>query len=175
MKVLDETIEYFVQQRFLSEESTTMLDDLIRAIELRGFDPGELGLDRTTLEKKLLDAQRKAEERGSFRNFPVQPQAGRKESRQRLDERVRAAAKQLLNELGFSVAGYDLPRLFPGTGSQANLPVAVILLNLEVQEYLGVGGDERGDLSKSQLDRAHDNMDEILDHVAAKVRERSER
>jgi hypothetical protein len=44
------------------------------------------------------------------------------------------------------------------------------LLNREICTYLGVGVAERQHLSTTQLQRAYQNIDAIIDRVAAKVR-----
>jgi hypothetical protein len=61
--------------------------------------------------------------------------------------------------------------MFPNTGATNNITVAIVLLNLEVMEYLTAGASERDLLTTEQLVAAHDNMDTIIDRVASKVRE----
>jgi hypothetical protein len=98
----------------------------------------------------------------------VSPQQARKTARTRLNERVNSAAKQLLNELQLSAAGLQLSLAFGGSGAQ-NIATAIILMNREVCEYLGVGVDERQELSTEQLQRAYQNIDHIIDRVAEKA------
>ena len=59
---------------------------------------------------------------------------------------------------------------FPRTGSSNNLGAAIVLLNLEVNAFLGVGPRERDLADAESLRKAHDRMDGFVDAVAAKVR-----
>jgi len=172
MNVVEERIVHFVEQGFLPEDAKLVVDDLIEAVKLRGVDLEELGLTRSDLEKKLLDTQDNYRKKGKIQKTDVSPQAARKAARKRLDERTRAGAKQLLNELKIRITGYDLPKLYPSLGTQANLPAAIMLLNKAVQEYLGVGEKERDILTLDLLKKAHDHMDDIIDKLADDIRER---
>ena len=139
-------------------------------MELRGISIETLGISRADLEKKLLENEKLISKKGRILKSHVQPQVARQEARKRLDERVRSAAKQLLNELKIKIVGIDLARLYPQYAASNNLAAAIILINLEVNEYLVAGSKERDLLSIDELRMAHDNMDEIIDRVAAKVR-----
>lgn len=169
MRVIDETIGYFIQHRFLAEDSKAMVDELIEAMSLRGFDPGSLGITREQLEKRILENQQGAERRGVHEPLNVQPQLARQEARKRLDERVRSGAKRLLDALGFTVVGYELVKKAPGTGAN-NISAAIILLNREVCLFLGVGTNERDTLSAEQCIRAHDAMDELIDRIIERLK-----
>ena len=170
MKVLEETIAYFVQESLLPEDKKALIDDLINALALRGVTIETLGLSREQLEEKYLEAHT-SQQIGKHENLPVQPQAARQEARKRLDERVRSGAKQLLNDLGISVVGFELPRRYPSFGAANNLAAAVILLNREVQIFLGVGGGDRRELTEEELKRAHDNIDILIDRLVRAYRE----
>jgi DNA repair protein RadD len=172
MTVLEETITHFVQERFLEEDARLVVDDLVEAINLRGIDFESLGLSRQDLEQKLKDAEKSLRERGPLHKMAVSPQQARKAARQRLNERVRSAAKQLLNDLDMRPVGRELPMLYPGTGAGANLPAAIILLNRAVSSYLGAGPEERDILTAEQMKRAHDNMDEIIDGLVKEIRKK---
>jgi len=170
MTVIEEAITHFVQERFLPEDAKLVVDDLISAMNLRGIDFDALGLTREDLEKRLLDVQKVSQKRERLQRLTVSPQEARKAARQRLNERVRSGAKELLNELGLSVGGYELPRMDTSTGAQANLPAAIILLNRAILDYLNVGPKERDILTSNQLEKAHDNIDEIIDDLSQTIR-----
>jgi len=89
-----------------------------------------------------------------------------------LNERVRSGAKQLLVDLGFKAGGRRLAMLFPGLQTSADLPTAIVLLNNEVNQFLGVGSEERALLSEQQSRSAHDQMDSLIDAVATAVRKK---
>jgi DNA repair protein RadD len=171
MVVLEETIAHYVQESFLPEDATAVVDDLINAMALRGVDISSLGMTRGELEEKLKSTSPiETEKKGKVQEQPVQPQRARQVARQRLDERTRAGSKQLLNELRLTVTGFELPRAFPKTGSTNNISAAIVLLNTEVMEYLKAGPKERDLLTLEQLTEVHDKMDELIDSVAAKFR-----
>ena len=174
MIVLQETIARFVTERFLPEDIKAVADDVIQAMRLRGLDLTALGVSREQLEDGIRNTMAESLGSGSVREQPVQPQRARQAARKRLDERIRSASKQLLNELKMAVVGRDLPMLFPQTGATNNIAAAIILLNLQVQEFLGLGPSERDIASTEQLVRAHDQIDHVIDAVAAKVRQKKE-
>ncbi|MBZ5525922.1 MAG: DEAD/DEAH box helicase family protein [Acidobacteriia bacterium] len=172
MVVLEEVIAGYVKERFLPEDIRAIADDVVNAMSLRGLDLNSLGIDRASLEERIRVQFAQGQAAGKVIEHPVQPQRARQVAKQRLDERVGSAAKQLLNELGLSVGGFDLPRIFPQTATTNNLAAAIVLLNLEIQAYLKVGSKERDILTTEQMIRAHDDMDKLVDSVAAKFREK---
>jgi DNA repair protein RadD len=173
MVVLQETIAHYVKEKFLAEDAKAVIDDVLNAMALRGVDLATLGISREELEERIRTSITEGESRGKVLEQPVQPQKARLLARQRLDERVRSASKELLNELRCSIGGFELARLFPQTGATNNIAAAIVLLNLEVMEYLKTGHNERDLLTTEQLVQAHDNIDGLIDSVAAKVRKKS--
>lgn len=169
MKVLDEQIEYFVQEHFIDlNDAKIMVEDLIHAMQIRGISLNDLGVTQEEIANRLVE--RGNRRMGRLEQAFVQPQTVRQEARRRLDERVKAGAKQLLNELQFKVGGRKLTQLYPKFQTNADLPTAIILLNQEVQAFLNVGDEERDLLTPEQLKRAHDEMDTLIDNVAQAVR-----
>jgi hypothetical protein len=173
MVVVEERIAHYVKEKFLPEDATALADDVINAMTLRGLDLQSLGINREELEQRIRTTLAESHQsKGKVLDQPVQPQKARQLARQRLDERVGSASKQLLNEVKLSVIGFDLPRLFPQTGASNNIAAAIVLLNLEIQEYLRTGPKERDLLTTEQLLDAHDNIDKLIDSVAAKIRKK---
>ena len=170
MVVLEETIAHYIKDRFLAEEVGAIADDVIAAVQLRGLNLTELGITREELERRILATSGSSIAKGIVIEQPVQPQKERQVARQRLNERVNSGAKELLNELSISVPGRDLPRRFPQIRAINNLSAAIVLLNLQVQEFLGLGPNERDIATTEELKRAHDSMDKIIDAVAVKFR-----
>jgi superfamily II DNA or RNA helicase len=170
MVVLEETIAHYVKDRFLAEEVRAIADEVLAAVQLRGLDLTELGITREALESKILAKSESSTANGIVIEQPVQPQKERQLARQRLDERVKSGAKELLNELSISVIGRDLPRKFPQIGATNNLGAAIVLLNMQVQEFLGLGSNERDIATTEELKRACNSMDTIIDAVAVKFR-----
>jgi len=171
MEVLEEVVERFVEVGFLPQERSALVDDIVHALALRGVDLQTLGLDRQELSRRI-DAQVSAQRTGVVFRTPVQPQRRRQEARRRLNERVRSAASEVLRVLGFSIRGYDLPRMFPDTGSANNMGAANVLLNRAIQQFLGTGSAERDLLSTEELEAAYREMDRFVDDVIERVRAR---
>jgi DNA repair protein RadD len=172
MRVLQETIAGFITDLFLPEDAKAVADDVIQAMRLRGLDLVALGVSREQLEERIRNTMSESVSSGSVHEQTVQPQRARQVARKRLDERIRSASKQLLNELQITVIGRDLPMLFPQTGATNNITAAIILLNMQVQEFLGLGPSERDIATTEQLVKAHDEIDVVIDAVAVKVREK---
>jgi hypothetical protein len=170
MLVLEEEIQRFVERGFLPEDSRALVDDMVRMLELRGISLETMGLTRNALEARLIERLPSREQEGAVSRAFVQPQRARQVARQRLEERARAAGKQLLNELELKVTGRELVRRYPVYQSVNNLTVAIILINLAIQRHLGVGGRARDMLSIDELRRAHDEMDSIVDEAVLRVR-----
>jgi DNA repair protein RadD len=170
MTVLNEKIKHLVQEKFLPEDARALVDDLIATMALRGWDIETIGISREDLEQRLLAARREVTDSKPLATLRVSRQQQRKLTRRRLDERVTSAAKQLLNELNLRVTGMQLPLAYPRIGAANNLAAAIILLNREVYHYLHVGAGERRELSLQQLRDAYDNIDNIIDRTAEKVR-----
>ena len=169
MQVLDEQIEHFTQEHFLDfTDASVMVKDLVHAMELRGFDLEMLGLTEEQIANRLLEKGPLIQ--GKVAVTMVQPQRARQEAQRRLNERVKSGAKQLLNELGFKAGGRRLAMLYPNLQARADLPAAIMLLNTEVKRFLNVGSEERGLLTAQQSRAAHDEMDSLIDNVAAAVR-----
>jgi hypothetical protein len=172
MEVLQDVVERFVEVAFLEEDANALADDVIQALALRGVSFDSLGLSREQVVRRILDQRRPGEfKEGSVQRSAVQPQRRRQEMRRRLDERVRSAAKELLSELNMSNAGRDLLPLLRKQRPANNLAAAIILVNLQVQDFLKAGTAERDLLSPEELQQAHDAMDSIVDAVADRVRE----
>lgn len=169
MEVLEDVVERFLEVGFLESDARVLADDVVQALELRGVTFDALGLSRKELEQRLLQ-QLRSERSGHVERTVVQPQRRRQEARRRLDERVRAAAKELLNELGMKIGGRELLRFARRQQPTNNLAAAIILINLEVQALLGTGPQERDLLSAEDLDRAYNEMDVLVDQVAGRLK-----
>jgi superfamily II DNA or RNA helicase len=168
MEVLAEVVERFVEVGFVPEMREAIVDDVVHALGLRGIDLETLGLDRKELSRRIDEARPK-ERIGQLFSVPVQPQRARQEARRRLNERVQSAASEVLRALAWSIPGYELPRLFPGTGSRNNIAAAIVLLNREVQAHLKTSSAERDLLSLEELEDSYRAMDTFVDAVLARV------
>lgn len=163
-QVLEEIIRAIHTDRFLPEDVRLVADDVIAMLGERGLSLDLLGISRDELEQRLSAPR---PDTAAVTPLPVQPQRARQEARRRLGERVNSGAKQLLNELGVSIGGVELLK---AQHAANNLASAIILLNRQVNLFLGIGVSERDLISEEQAKRAHDAMDALVDQVAAAVR-----
>lgn len=168
MQVLREEIATFVEEGFLKQDREALVDDLMAALALRGFNVADLGMSREQLMQAMVD-HAGGPHIGQSVPTMVSPQKARLEAQRRLNERVRSAAKRLLAKLGLAVTGIDLVRRFPSGGAKNNLGAAVVLLNKEVYEFLGVAPGERDLLDEAESERAHDAMDDLIARVEQRV------
>jgi type I site-specific restriction endonuclease len=168
MEVLEEIVERFVEVGFLPEARDALVDDVVHALSLRGIGLEILGLDRQELGKRI-EQQASTERTGTLLSIAVQPQKQRQETRRRLNERVRSAASEVLKRCGVSIVGFDLPRMYPELGSRNNLGAAIVLLNQQVQKFLGTSSAERDLLALEELERAYRGMDNLVEKVVADV------
>ncbi len=171
MEVLEEVVERFVEVGFLAQERAALVDDVVQALALRGLDLDVLGMTREELESKI-DEEAASQRTGVVFPTPVQPQRRRQEARRRLNERVRSAASEIIRALKLSPAGFDLPRVFPGTSSSNNVGAANVLLNRAIQAYLGTISAERDILSTEELEKAYRGMDAFVDQIIDDARKR---
>lgn len=169
MEVLNEVLDRFVEVGFLEETRAALVEDVVNVLAARGVDLETLGIDRAELEARIVAATPQ-ERVGRIFDLPVQPQRRRQEARRRLNERVQSAANEILKTLGMKAGGYNLPRIFPGTGATNNLMAAVVLLNRAVQVFLGVASAERDLLSTEELEAAYRGVDDLVDQVLALIR-----
>lgn len=169
MEVLEETIEHLVENRLIPKDTEALTSEVVKLLESKGLDLAGLGLSRDLIAEQLELRRGDAGKVEAPSPMTVQPQKARQQARRRLNERVRSAGKQLLNHLRVPVKGKELLGLFPDTKASSNLALAIILLNREVKELLGVASKERRELSEQELKKAYNAIDELIDRAAAKV------
>lgn len=172
MEVLGEVVERFVEVGFLAEERSALIDDVVHTLALRGIDLETLGISREDLARRIQE-EAISQRTGMLFPTPVQPQRRRQEARRRLNERVRSAASEVLKVTRLSITGYDLPRLIPDTASTNNVGAANVLLNREIQKFLGTATAERDLLATEELENAYQHMDDFVDNVVELIRARS--
>lgn len=124
MVVLQETIAHYIQEKFLPEDAKAVIDDVVNAMALSGIDTVSLGVTREDLEERIKATISEGEQKGRVLEQPIQPQRGRQVARQRLDERIRSASKQLLNELKSSVGDSIFRAPFRKLGLRTTLLLA---------------------------------------------------
>lgn len=170
MRVLNETVEKYVQKAYLREVDRAMLDDLMQTIREKGFEPGEFGLTAEMLEARIrMTGQQQLE----FLPYapPVQPQRTKEALRIRLAPEARAIADAVLNRLDLEHRGRDLLRHFPGKGSN-NAHVLVALASARQNARMGIEKRHRDEASIDQLRTAVDASADITDQLTALVKDK---
>lgn len=170
MNVTQEILDRFISDPYIDPTDDMVIDNAMTVMREQGLDLEALGLDREELRRRILQARALAGPDQPLR-LPVQPQAHRQVLRQRLREQTQSAANRICDALGQRPGGMAVT-LLGGTGSANNLAAVIVMLNRAVNEFLGIGGGERRDLSTEELERAITALDEIADRVQADIRQR---
>jgi len=100
----------------------------------------------------------------------IQPQNERVAQQKRLDQRSKAVANRLLVDLGVSRTGREIGKHFQGTRGKANSQAIIILMQIEINHFIGISGGQRGEIPLENLRRAYDQIDAIGDALVAKIR-----
>jgi hypothetical protein len=160
-------LDRFMANSYLDPNDDVMIDNALTVMREQGLDLIALGLDRDELRRRILQA-RSAAGPDAPRRLPVQPQAHRQVQRQRLREQTQSCAARICDALGQSVSGQRLA-LLGGTGAANNLGHVTVLLNRAVNGFLGIGANQRRELTTDELERAIAALDELGDSVQASI------
>ena len=167
MRVLNETVEKYVQKTFLKEVDEVMVQDLLDTIRSKGFEPSEFGLTEEMVRMRLEMAAQAEREVAAFAP-PIQPQRMKEALRKRAYQEARSIADTVVNRLGLKHGGRDLLRLFQGRGD-TNI---AILITLALGYQNKQMGGKRDDASVSQLEAALAATADIADALTSAVRKR---
>lgn len=158
-----EILADFLQNSFLDPDDDRVLEKLLaEPLGATGLRVGDL-LSKEQLHTKLTE--KNAELRGSGEPIPVNPQGRRKMARMRVNDRTSSVANRVLNDLRLSVMGREIGRTFSRVRGKANLPAVIQLLNVRINESLGVESGRRGDLSRHELEAVFRKLDEMADQI----------
>jgi superfamily II DNA or RNA helicase len=167
MRVLNETVEKYVQKTFLKEVDEVMVQDLLDTIRSKGFEPSEFGLTEEMVRMRLEMAAQAEREVAAFAP-PIQPQRMKEALRTRAYQEARSIADTVVNRLGLKHGGRDLLRLFQGRGD-TNIAILITLALGYQNKQLG---GKRDDASVSQLEAALAATADIADALTSAVRKR---
>lgn len=174
MQVHSEVLSDFLRNSFLDPNDERIIDKMLEAII-----PG-IGLPFKSIitRDQAKDLLAKAQERvaiGKPEPIPVTPQRRRRAARARLQERSKSIANRVLKDLGYAVVGRHLSKLFPQYSGQPNLKVAICLMSIAVNDFLGIGKNDRNKISSSQAEEALSNLDIIGDGLRDLITERRQK
>jgi excisionase family DNA binding protein len=163
----DERLSHFLNRSFLDPSDDRVIEEMLDAKGPGGFSYRELGITADVLRAQL--AHRKEHEEEPADSVPVQPQVRRQTLRSRLDSRSKSIHQRILSDLGLARAGFDISRGFRGLRGN-NADALFMLLNREINHFVGEDNGTRETWTLDQLQSAYDSLDEIGDQVAESIK-----
>lgn len=167
MRVLNETIEEYVQKGFLTKIDEVLAQELLDAIRAKGFDPGEFGLTPEIMRMRL-ELANKERVVPAF-NPLVQPQKKREALRLRLVQEARSIADVVINRLELKHAGKNLIGRYPSKGD-SNASILIALAAGYQNRKMGIESGERESASAAQYEAAISASADIADALTAEIR-----
>ncbi len=165
-----ELVSHFVDRAFLDPDDDRILDELLAKQVAPGVTLKDL-VDREKLREQLR--QQLAAHQEQPAPIPVTPQRRRQTARSRLNERTGSVVARILKDLDLSRPGRDLAKALGGPPAP-NVQRVTILLNQEINKFVGVTSKSRKKLSADQTEKALHSLDEIGDQVRDRLREKLE-
>ncbi len=172
MRVYDEIVSHFVGQSFLNPDDDRVMDTILgQKVPGTPFTVGDLK-SKEELRAMLRKVQPPAQEQ--MVDVPVPPQRRRQQTRIRLRERTNSVVARILKELRLGPSGYEVGRsIQEGRGSN-NRGAVTRLVNLAINEMLGVKRGERNKPRAAEMERVYARLDEIGDQVRETIKVESE-
>lgn len=162
----DEQISHFLSRSFLDPSDDKVIEQMLDAAGPGGFSFRELGISADTLRTRF--AHRAAQQEAPADAVPVQPQVQRQTVRGRLDSRSKSVHQRILNDVGIPRAGYDISRSVQGVRGN-NAEALYVLLNREINNFVGESDGSRESWSIDQLQIAYDSLDQVGDQVVRSI------
>ena len=163
----DERISHFLNRSFLDPSDDRVIEEMLDAKGPGGFSFRDLGITADQLRAQL--AHRREHKEEAAEEVPVQPQVRRQTLRRRLDTRSKSVHQRILTDLGLARAGFDISRAVRGARGN-NADALFVLLNQEINNFVGQGKKSRDKWTLDQLQGAYDSLDDIGDQVTALIR-----
>lgn len=163
----DERLSHFLNRSFLDPSDDHVIEEMLDTPGPGGFTYRALGITAEVLRAQLEHRKEHQEEPAD--SVPVQPQVRRQTLRTRLDTRSKSVHQRILNDLGLARAGFDISRAVKGMRGN-NADALFMLLNREINNFVGQGIKTRERWTLDQLQSAYDSLDEIGDQMAASIR-----
>lgn len=161
-----ELVGSFIDRTFLDPDDDRVLDEILTKEIAPGIAVGSM-IDRETLRAQMK--QQLAARAEQPAEIPVSPQRRRQTMRKRLDERTKAVAARVLQDLDLSRNGREVARAL-GKGPDANVKVLIRVLGAEVNEYLGIPRGTRKEMSREQAEDAYGELDNLGDAARDRIR-----
>lgn len=170
MRVLNETVESYIQRSFLREVDEVMVREFMDTIRSKGFDPSEFGLTEEVVRLRLEIAA-SAEKEVPASNPLIQPQRRKEALRRRVTQDSRSIADTVANRLDLKHAARDLMRFFPGRGDTNSAILIALAAGFQNRE-MSLESGKRDEASVEQLEAALAATPDITDALTTMVREK---
>lgn len=167
----DERLSHFLNRPFLDPSDDRVIEEMLDTPGPGGFTYRALGITAEVLRAQL--AHRKEHEEEPAESVPVQPQVRRQTLRTRLDTRSKSVHQRILTDLGLARAGFDISRAIKGVRGN-NADALFMLLNREINNFVGRGNGTRETWTLDQLQSSYDALDDIGDQVAESIKRATE-
>lgn len=162
----DEQISHFLSRSFLDPSDDRIIEQMLDTPGPGGFTFRQLGISAQTLRTQF--AHRNAQQEAPADTVPVQPQVQRQTLRERLASRSKSVHHRILTDVGIPRAGFDISRSFKGVRGN-NADALYVLLNQEINSFVGEPNKSRDRWTLDQLQAAYDSLDQIGDQVSATI------
>lgn len=172
MRVLNETVQHYIQKGFLKKIDQTMVSEFMDTIRDKGFDPSEFGLTEQIVRRRLEIAAQGDREIPATSRL-VQPQRKREAMKPRVYQESRSIADTVLNRLELPHQGRDLIRYFPGKGP-SNASILIALASGAQNKVMNVTSGERDNASIEQLEAALAASASIVDRLTIFIKQKME-
>ena len=169
MRVLNEVVESYQRQGYLTKIDDVMIRDLFDTIREKGFEPTDFGLTEEIVRRRLSVAQ--SEGQVAAFNPVIQPQERREALKGRLQQEARSVADTVLNRMGLQHRGRDLLKCFSGN---FNAEILIRLASAEQNNVMNLESGQRQSADIEQLKNAIDASPDIADKLSGLVREKLE-
>jgi excisionase family DNA binding protein len=163
----DEQISHFLNRSFLDPSDDRIIEEMLDTPGPGGFTFRQLGINAEALRGQF--AHRAAQREAPADSMPVQPQVKRQTLRGRLDSRSKSVHQRILTDVGIPRAGYDISRSIKGVRGN-NVEALYVVLNREINSFVGEPDDSRDTWTVDQLQAAYDSLDEIGDQVVETIK-----
>ncbi len=161
--VSGEIVDSLWEEDFTTVEDRHVIDELRAKLKALGLDPDQA---ETMVRASRADGiLRKA----PTEPFAIQPHLAWNESRKRLNEQVKRTATILLNNVGLSAVGTEIPYKYRSLGIRAgnNYIAALMMVNTEIDKKLI---KERKDCSTEEFKSAADSLEGILQNLVRRLK-----
>jgi DNA repair protein RadD len=167
LQVEEEILSHFIGQAFLDPNDDRVLSRLLgQPLGATGLKVGDV-ISKDVLRSRLQQQQQALELQPV--ELPVSPQKRRRSARSRLHERTNSVVSRVLKDLGLSMPGRELSRVFK-SAPYNNRQVLTTALNRKINEFLGIARGQRGTLTAANTEAALSSLDVFGDELCSEIR-----